>query len=143
MPARQAGPLEGLLADDLTRTLMRADNVDPASLTTLMNSVARQRRFGKRSAVLRGLMLAGEVRARVQGDLAFRLPGRIGTRAVDVGDRVEPGQVLATLDPAEQGADTAVAKAGVQSADAVLRQANKGQVEDACLCQRRHPLTQV
>src|SRR4029079_5977442 len=40
--------------------------------------------------------LTGEVKARVQSDLAFRFSGRIASRAVDVGDHVDAGQVLAT-----------------------------------------------
>jgi RND family efflux transporter MFP subunit len=66
--------------------------------------------------------LTGEIRARVQGDLAFRSTGRIAERFVDVGDHVEAGQVLATLESREQTADVASATAAVQSAEATLRQ---------------------
>lgn len=41
---------------------------------------------------------AGDVRARQQTALAFRVGGQITERAVDVGDRVKVGQVLAKLD---------------------------------------------
>ncbi|PZU88164.1 MAG: efflux RND transporter periplasmic adaptor subunit [Chelatococcus sp.] len=67
--------------------------------------------------------LTGEVRARVQSDLAYRSPGRISERLVEIGDHVEAGQVLARLEAREQAADVASAKAGVQSAEATLRQA--------------------
>lgn len=67
--------------------------------------------------------LTGEVRARVQSDLAFRTSGRISERLVEVGDHVEAGQVLARLEAQEQTADVASASAGVQSAEATLRQA--------------------
>lgn len=67
--------------------------------------------------------LTGEVRARVQSDVSFRVAGRIATRSAEVGDRIEPGQILATLETTEQTADVAAATAGVQAADATLRQA--------------------
>lgn len=65
----------------------------------------------------------GEVRAHVESDLSFRVAGRIATRLVDVGDTVTAGQVLATLETTEQATEVASRKAGVQSAEATLRQA--------------------
>jgi len=44
---------------------------------------------------------AGEVRARHEVALAFRVSGKLATRAVEVGDTVAAGQVLAQLDPAD------------------------------------------
>jgi multidrug efflux system membrane fusion protein len=42
---------------------------------------------------------AGEIRARYETALAFRVAGRVSTRQVEVGSHVKAGQVLATLDP--------------------------------------------
>ncbi len=42
---------------------------------------------------------AGEVRARVEARLSFRVGGKIITRQVELGQRVQPGQVLAQIDP--------------------------------------------
>ena len=42
---------------------------------------------------------AGEVRARVEARLAFRVGGKVITRQVELGQRVKSGQVLAQLDP--------------------------------------------
>jgi RND family efflux transporter MFP subunit len=67
--------------------------------------------------------LTGEIKARVQSDLAFRFAGRIAERLVEVGDHVVAGQVLARLEPREQTADVASMTAGVESAEATLRQA--------------------
>lgn len=67
--------------------------------------------------------LTGEIKARVQSDLAFRTTGRIVERLVEIGDHVVSGQVLARLESQEQMADVASATAGVQSAEATLRQA--------------------
>ncbi|WP_152046281.1 efflux RND transporter periplasmic adaptor subunit [Aureimonas psammosilenae] len=67
--------------------------------------------------------LTGTIAAETTSNLGFRLSGRVASRAVDVGDRVEKGQVLATLETREQEADVKAAEAGVQSAAASLRQA--------------------
>ena len=66
--------------------------------------------------------LTGEISARVQSDLSFRVGGRIIERKVEVGTHVESGEVLARLDPKVQEADVEGANAGVQSAEAKLRQ---------------------
>ncbi|MBZ5762615.1 efflux RND transporter periplasmic adaptor subunit [Rhizobium sp. VS19-DR104.2] len=67
--------------------------------------------------------ITGEIDARVQSDLSFRVSGQITERLVDVGSAVKAGQVLARIDPAEQKADLAVAKATLESAQAVETQA--------------------
>ena len=43
----------------------------------------------------------GTVRPRVESPMGFRVAGKVLTRAVDVGDRVEQGQVLARLDDSD------------------------------------------
>src|SRR3989344_4346504 len=45
------------------------------------------------------ITLTGDVQARVQTELSFRVGGKIIQRMVDVGDRVSARQVLARLDP--------------------------------------------
>jgi RND family efflux transporter MFP subunit len=64
--------------------------------------------------------LTGEVQARFRADLAFRVSGRVLARYVDVGARVKAGDVLAILDPAEQGADVDAATAAVLAAESQL-----------------------
>ncbi|GEO17622.1 acriflavin resistance protein [Microvirga aerophila] len=66
--------------------------------------------------------LTGEIRARVESDLSFRVAGRISERLVNVGDHVTADQVLARLDPQQQQATLTAAEAAVQAAEAVLRQ---------------------
>lgn len=66
--------------------------------------------------------LTGEIKARVQTGLSFRVSGRISERLVDVGTRVAPDQVLARIDPKEQNADVVSAEATVHSAEARVRQ---------------------
>lgn len=67
--------------------------------------------------------LTGEIRAKVESDLSFRVAGRVSKRLVEVGDHVAADQVLATLDPQQQQATVTGAEAAVQAAQAVLREA--------------------
>ncbi|KAA3511686.1 MULTISPECIES: efflux RND transporter periplasmic adaptor subunit [Agrobacterium] len=67
----------------------------------------------------------GEISARVQSDLSFRVSGQIVERLVDVGQHVSDGQVLARIDPQEQKADLQVALATLQSAQAQQTQAQQ------------------
>lgn len=46
-----------------------------------------------------GQAYSGEVRARVESRLGFRVGGKMVRRAVEVGQRVQAGQLLAQLDP--------------------------------------------
>ena len=41
----------------------------------------------------------GEVRGRYESNLGFQVPGKIISRQVNIGDQVEAGQILLTLDP--------------------------------------------
>jgi membrane fusion protein, multidrug efflux system len=66
--------------------------------------------------------ITGEVKARIQSDLSFRVNGRVTERLVDVGLHVHTGQVLARLDDTEQRADVEVARAGLESAQAIVKQ---------------------
>jgi membrane fusion protein, multidrug efflux system len=65
--------------------------------------------------------LSGEVQARFRADLSFRVSGRVLARYADVGARVQAGEVLAVLDPAEQQADVDATTAGVLAAESQLR----------------------
>jgi len=66
--------------------------------------------------------ITGEVKARIQTELSFRVSGRVIERRVDVGSRVRAGEVLARLNDTEQQADVSVARAALDSAKAVTRQ---------------------
>ncbi len=72
----------------------------------------------------RTIAVTGEVAARVETDLSFRVGGRITGWFVDVGAEVRQGQLLARLDPEEQQADVEAAEAGVRAAEAQLKLAN-------------------
>lgn len=49
-----------------------------------------------------GTSYTGEVRARFETQLGFRVPGKVAGRLVEVGSTVKAGQVLARLDPGDQ-----------------------------------------
>jgi membrane fusion protein, multidrug efflux system len=66
--------------------------------------------------------ITGEVAARVQTDLAFRVGGKVIARNVDVGSHVHKGDVLMRLDDSEQQSDVAIAEASLRSAQADLKQ---------------------
>lgn len=69
-----------------------------------------------------GAEITGEVKARVQTELSFRVSGRVLERKVDVGSHVHAGDVLARLNDTEQQADVSVARAALASAQAVVAQ---------------------
>lgn len=60
---------------------------------------------------------AGELRARVETDLAFRVGGKLAARLVDAGARVKKGQPLARLDPEDARLGAQAARAQLASAE--------------------------
>lgn len=64
---------------------------------------------------------AGEVRSKIEQPLAFRVGGKIVERLVDAGAVVQPGQVLARLDPLDTGLAAQAAEAQRRLAEADLR----------------------
>jgi RND family efflux transporter MFP subunit len=67
------------------------------------------------------VVLTGQVQARIQTDLSFRVSGRVITRLVDVGAHVNAGDLLARLDPAEQQADLDAATASLAASESQVR----------------------
>ncbi|KRB49146.1 hypothetical protein ASE04_18365 [Rhizobium sp. Root708] len=74
-------------------------------------------------AAIRELTAAGDIAARTQSDLSFRLRGRLSERFIDVGSHVVKGELIAGLEPGELHAAVTSAEAGVVSAESHLRQA--------------------
>lgn len=66
---------------------------------------------------------AGEVQARLQSALAFRVAGQVTARLAEVGDRVRAGQVLARLDVSDARLQSQAARAQLESAQAALKTA--------------------
>ncbi len=76
--------------------------------------------------------LPGEVRARYEQRLGFRVPGKIARRAVEVGEMVKPGQLLAVLDPQDVEPAIATQRAQLEAArtDLKLQQAELRRVQE-------------
>ena len=81
----------------------------------------------------------GEVQARFETALAFRLPGQLRMRYVHLGDRVHKGQLLAELDPQDPQAQQSAAQAQLSAAQARLSlaqtvaQRNTAQAKEALI----------
>jgi membrane fusion protein, multidrug efflux system len=75
---------------------------------------------------------SGELRARYESDLAFRVGGKLVARAVDAGARVKRGQVLARLDPqdARLAAGAAAAQVAAAQSDLALAKAELDRYAD-------------
>src|SRR5437762_84973 len=65
----------------------------------------------------------GVVRARYETDLGFRVAGKIVSRTVNVGDRVQIGDVVARLDPQDLKLQVESAEAEFAAATSSLQQA--------------------
>jgi multidrug efflux pump subunit AcrA (membrane-fusion protein) len=63
------------------------------------------------------VVLTGQINAENEASLSFRIGGRIIERFVSVGDRVEPDQVLAKLDPQNELNALRSAQAAVSAAE--------------------------
>lgn len=79
------------------------------------------------------MSLTGEIRAREESPLSFRIGGNMLERRVDVGDHVSRGDVLATLDPDDQQAQANAAQAKLSALEADLRRARADQARYAQL----------
>jgi RND family efflux transporter MFP subunit len=66
---------------------------------------------------------AGEIRARLESRLSFRVPGKMVTRPANLGDSVKSGQVLAQLDAADLALGQQAARAALVAAQAQATQA--------------------
>lgn len=76
---------------------------------------------------------AGEVRAREEAALSFRVGGKLVRRLVDVGDRVQRGDLLAELDPADLHLQVEVLQAQRTAAEAQLARARADHARTASL----------
>jgi membrane fusion protein, multidrug efflux system len=66
---------------------------------------------------------SGEVKARVESRLGFRVPGKLTQRPVELGQAVRAGQVLAQVDGADLRLTQDAARAGLMAAQAQATQA--------------------
>ena len=67
---------------------------------------------------------AGEIKARTETRLSFRVGGKLMSRSVNLGDEVKAGQVIAQLDPSDLKLGQDAAAAGLRAAQANWDQAS-------------------
>lgn len=80
--------------------------IEQPALTRIVGTVASDN----------GNVYSGEIRARYETQLGFRIGGKIIERLVDAGARVKPDQALARLDPADSSLQASSAQAQYQLA---------------------------
>ena len=86
--------------------------------------------------------LTGEIQARYQADIGFRVNGKIIERPVDVGTQVKKGDLLARLDPQQYRQDLEVAKSEVAVAEAEVTRSQAQEYRQRELLKNGHT-TQV
>ncbi|MBL8502464.1 MAG: efflux RND transporter periplasmic adaptor subunit, partial [Rhodocyclaceae bacterium] len=105
-----------ILAAALAAALVAAGCSKPETPAQPLRTVRVMKIDG--AAVSGGLTFPGEVRARYESRLGFRLGGKLVERRVDVGAAVKKGQVLARLDAQDASLNAAQAEAGRALAEA-------------------------
>ncbi|MEO5565190.1 MAG: efflux RND transporter periplasmic adaptor subunit [Luteimonas sp.] len=83
------------------------------------------------------LAYAGEIRAREEASLSFRVGGNLVRRLVDVGDQVSRGQLLAELDPTDLQLQVQAAQARLAAADGERSRAAADRARYASLAQQQ------
>ncbi|MEO7757314.1 MAG: biotin/lipoyl-binding protein, partial [Dokdonella sp.] len=91
----------------------RNTTAETAAATPVRPVVAQIVSAGDHAATER---YSGDVHARYEAPLAFRIDGKVTQRAVGIGDHVKAGQLLATLDPSDATMNAAGARAAVAAA---------------------------
>jgi hypothetical protein len=97
-----------LAALTLLVSCRNAEDATPAEMRPVRVLTIETRAIGDTVA------LTGTVQAQTEINQSFRIDGRLIERAVDVGDTVQPGQLLARLDPQNE-------ESGLQAAGAIGR----------------------
>src|SRR6204780_4886552 len=69
----------------------------------------------------------GTIKPRIETDMGFRVPGKVAKRLVEVGQTVDIGQPLATLDEIDLKLQAEQAEAELRAATGVLAQAAAGE----------------
>jgi RND family efflux transporter MFP subunit len=122
----------GLLAAWLAVTLVAAGCSKPDVKDPRLQP-PRVEVFNATAAASNGRSFTGIVEARVQSDLGFRVAGKILERSVDVGQRVQKGEPLMRLDPADLRLSAAAEQAKVEAARAKYTQAKADETRSGML----------
>lgn len=114
-----SGPLSRNLCFPLLGALAMIGSFTTAHAENLLVTVQKV----EYSSYAAPLELAGDIHARLNVDLSFRVSGQIVERTADVGAHVQPGDILARLDDAEQQTNLRAAQASRDAAQAMLVEA--------------------
>jgi RND family efflux transporter MFP subunit len=120
----------GLLAGGLTVALMAGAFSKPAVKDPRLEP-PRVEVLEAQAAGSNGRTFTGIVEARVQSDLGFRVGGKILERSVNVGQRVQKGQILMRLDSVDLSLSAAAQLANVEAARAKYTQAKADETRSA------------
>jgi RND family efflux transporter MFP subunit len=122
----------GLLAGSLTVALMVGGCSKPAMKDARLQS-PRVEFFKVKAAGSNCRTFTGIVQARVQSDLGFRVGGKVLERCVNMGQRVQKGQILMRLDPEDLKLSAAAQQANVEAARAKYTQTSADEKRSAML----------
>jgi multidrug efflux pump subunit AcrA (membrane-fusion protein) len=111
----------GLLAGGLTVALMAGWSSKPAVRDPRLQAPSVEI-FEAQAGTVNKRTFTGVVEARVQSDLGFRVGGKILERSVNMGERVQKGQILMRLDPVDLKLSFAAQQANVEAARAKYTQ---------------------
>jgi len=126
----------GLLAGGLAVALMAGGFSKPAVKDPRLQS-PRVEIFEADAARSNNRTFIGIVEARVQSDLGFRVGGKILERSVNMGQRVQKGQVLMRLDSVDLKLSLAAQQANVEAARAKYTQTKADEARFAVLVETR------
>src|ERR1043166_5244434 len=110
-----------LMAGGLTLALMTGGCSKPAVKDPRLQSPTVEV-FKVEAAVANSRTFTGIVEARVQSDLGFRVGGKILERSVNMGERVQKGQILMRIDSVDLKLSFAAQQANVEAARAKYTQ---------------------
>ncbi len=121
-----------LLAGGLTLALMAGGCSKPVVKDPRLQSAVVEV-FKAETAGSNGRTFTGVVEARVQSDLGFRVGGKILERSVNMGERVQKGQILMRLDSVDLKLSLAAQQANVEAARAKYTQSKADEARFAAL----------
>jgi RND family efflux transporter MFP subunit len=122
----------GLLAGGLTVALMAGWSSKPAMKDPRLQS-PRVEIFTAKTNGSNNRAFTGIVEARVQSDLGFRVGGKILERSVNMGERVQKGQILMRIDSLDLKLSFAAQQANVEAARAKYTQTRADEARFAAL----------
>ena len=122
----------GLLAGGLTAALIAGWSSKPVVKDPRLLP-PRVEVFKVQAAGANSRTFTGIVEARVQSDLGFRVGGKILERSVNMGQRVQKGQILMRLDSVDLNLSLAAQQANVEAARAKYIQAKADEARYAAL----------